>query len=88
MTDSQRLNGARLIDLDPEYRSLEGLGMCLQFDCPIGNHRISVPTDGRPLKNGARWTITNGDDFTKLSITPSINEEPCWHGWVTNGEVR
>lgn len=80
---------AKLIDLNPEYRKLADMGECLTFDCPLKGHMIAIPTEGRPYHNtGARWTITNGDDFTKLSITPSINEGDCWHGWVTNGEVN
>jgi hypothetical protein len=83
--DEERM---KLIDLDPQYRTLGGIGECLLFDCPKGGHRVAIPTNGKPLENGARWTITNGDDFAKLSIHPSIDEGPeCWHGWVQNGEV-
>jgi hypothetical protein len=79
----------RLIDLAPEYRELSGIGRCLLFECPVAGHMIAIPCDRNPWPHtGARWTITNGDDFTKLSISPSIDEHDCWHGWVTNGEVR
>lgn len=79
----------RLTELDPEYRVLGDVGECLLFDCPVAGHRIAIPTDGRPWPHtGAVWTISNRDDFAKLSITPSINDKDCWHGWVTNGEVQ
>jgi len=86
---SEQERGAmKLIDLDPEFRSLEGIGECLLFDNPVDGSRIAIPTEGKPWPHtGARWTISSRD-FATLSITPSINVKDSWHGWVTNGEIR
>jgi hypothetical protein len=79
----------KLIDLNPEYRELEGVGRCLLFDNPLDGSRIAIPTDGKPWPyTGAKWTIINGDDFSKLSITPSVDVKGSWHGFVTDGEIR
>ena len=38
---------------------------------------------------GHQWTRT-GDTFENLSLTPSVDASRagCWHGFVTNGEIR
>jgi len=40
-------------------------------------------------KKAIAWTRT-GDDFSSMSITPSIDasESGHWHGFITNGEAR
>jgi hypothetical protein len=62
-----------------------------------GSHRIVVwfenPVDGLPPEFTAthRWTRT-GETFETLSLTPSVNAQvadpTCWHGFITNGELR
>jgi hypothetical protein len=36
------------------------------------------------------WTITGGDSFDNLSLSPSVDasESGHWHGHITNGEVQ
>jgi hypothetical protein len=35
------------------------------------------------------WTITAGDSFANLSLTPSVDASASghWHGFITNGEA-
>ncbi len=61
------------------------------FECPCGGDHSAAVRVGGP--NG--WTITAGslDDLTTLSLTPSIKVSgrggvECWHGYLTNGEMR
>lgn len=75
----------------------------LLFLCPvcfeknkgdIGTHSVltwfkdrGVPDEARP--NPGRWTVS-GNDFTDLTLTPSIflTGGGCgWHGFITNGQV-
>lgn len=41
-----------------------------------------------PAKKDVCWNII-GDDFTNLSVTPSIDASPAghWHGFITNGLI-
>ena len=64
----------------------------------IGSHSVQVFFHGKPVpphigKNSqgqmVRWTAT-GTGFEDLTLTPSIFENgnpPCWHGFITNGDV-
>lgn len=40
--------------------------------------------------NETVWTITGGDSFENLSLSPSVDASKAghWHGFITNGEVR
>jgi hypothetical protein len=72
--------------------------VALEFNCPCGcEHPVIVslanpPDGGEPFDAGRdrpRWQLT-GTDFATLSLSPSIQRvypEPCWHGFITNGEV-
>lgn len=64
-------------------------------------HAILVPFHGRGVPDGfgphsrdrqshPRWTIAAGTTLEDLTLTPSIDagEPSCWHGFITNGEVR
>lgn len=62
-----------------------------------GSHSILAWFRGRGVPDDAvpgpgRWT-PSGTGFEDLSLTPSINcntasRTDCWHGFITNGEVR
>lgn len=71
-------------------------GMGLTFLCPhCRKQRLGVffanPVDGKPPTDDAAllWTRSAGDDFSNLSITPSIDCSASghWHGFITNGAV-
>ena len=42
-----------------------------------------IPTDERI------WTVSGGDSFDNLSLTPSVDASASghWHGFITNGEI-
>ncbi len=74
----------------------KGVGMF--FNCPCGCKQRSFlyfenPTDGGSPTNGKAptWKRT-GDDFSNMTLTPSIRRtEPggCgWHGFLTDGEFK
>lgn len=78
-----------LAELDPHW-SEDG---CLIFDCPVCPQGccLGVPTR-EPLRPGGPVWGWNGElDFTKVTLTPSIDYtkgDRCpFHGWVTNGVV-
>lgn len=62
----------------------------------VGTHIVDVAFEGRGVfpsqgshnKKGepSRWNVT-GTDYSDLTLQPSIDCE-CWHGLVTNGEVK
>lgn len=62
-----------------------------------GSHRLMIwfenPVDGLPPEATAkhRWLRT-GETFETLSVSPSVNaqvDDPsCWHGFITDGEIR
>ncbi len=77
-------------------------GMGLTFDCPVHrSHRLGVffsnPIDGLPPSADVEhlWR-REGETFAAMSLSPSINAAEykgddgtvCWHGFITNGEVR
>jgi hypothetical protein len=70
----------RLIDLDPKLTTTT-----LRFDCPtctrVGySHGIRIPV------TGSHWALP-GEFPHSLTVTPSI-DAGCWHGFITNGEIR
>jgi hypothetical protein len=70
----------RLTDLDPKLTALT-----LRFDCPAcslagKSHGIRIPVAG------SHWTVS-GEFPDSLTVLPSI-DSGCWHGFITNGEVR
>lgn len=46
----------------------------------------SVSVD--PAFNGKSWTLTGSHDAPTLSPSIDCQDEPCWHGFIVNGEVR
>lgn len=64
-------------------------------------HRVFVPfanpVEGKPEQRNHLWTRT-GETFETLSLSPSVDytkydngtvrDPGCWHGFITNGEVR
>lgn len=84
------------------YSGPSRFGCGITFECPVHRtHRLGVkfanPLDGGdplPDEVGAhRWQRT-GETFETLTLSPSIDASattqyggPCWHGFITNGEV-
>lgn len=72
------------------------------FQCPCGEHHnliAFVPTLNAPdanaglSSNGGRWNRIAGGDLDTLTLRPSIavkskGTQECWHGFITNGEVK
>lgn len=90
----------KLTELNPKFTySGEGRrGMGIRFDCPIhrgGDCLLGVdfanPIDGGPPSESDRykWNRT-GETFDTLTLTPSVDasQHGCWHGFITNGEIR
>lgn len=73
----------KLRDLQPRFN-----GRFLVFDCPCGKcgGRIRVALAPQQDSQGQAWNYT-GEFPDSLSLTPSVNAG-CWHGYITNGEVR
>lgn len=93
----------KLTDLNPswviadvmKYFPTERRGMGITFDCPVHrNHSLAVmfsnPLDGLPPAQDEKLWSRTGDTFEELTITPSIDasKHGCWHGFITNGEVK
>lgn len=57
---------------------------------PVGTHSVLVWFEGRgaPVSWSppARWKVS-GTGYGDLTISPSILNHGCWHGFVTNGEI-
>lgn len=63
---------------------------------PVGTHAIEVSFNNRGVSPGqgshnsqgqpSRWNVS-GTGYADLTLTPSILID-CWHGFVTNGEVK
>lgn len=78
-------------------------GMGLSFLCPVHRtHRLvvgfTVPVDGGTPMNGYQFLWDRkGDTFDTLTLGPSVDasgarhydniKTPCWHGFITNGEI-
>lgn len=83
----------RLVDANP--RLSQG-GQWLRFDCPFhgvhqewGQCEIAIPL--KPEPNG--WDVENRDDFTCITVSPSIKvtgrATGCyWHGFVRGGRFE
>jgi len=67
------------------------------FECPMPDHSHmillwfadrGVPAEAEPV---ARWQAS-GTGLDDLTLHPSVNAQvrdpTCWHGWVTNGEIK
>lgn len=94
----------RLIELDPKWQLTDDSGkrLALSFDCPhcrevklrvVFHHLGNEATDDRFIHahEDAKFIWTeSGDDFDKVTITPSIDASHAghWHGFITNGECR
>lgn len=64
------------------------LAIALHMD---GTNFDPDPANAQQFETGDTvWTITAGDDFTNLSVTPSVDASDAghWHGYITNGEIR
>lgn len=68
-------------------------GLIIPFSNPPSG--VPVPPNHGPLsrdgKSRPRW-IVSGTSLADLSLTPSVavgpSEKECWHGFITNGEVK
>lgn len=90
------LNPRWLTCTNPDLGGSEGRsGMGISFQMPDCEHRITAwfknPLDGgtpinEPDRPRCLWQRT-GDTFDTLTLEPSIDASPDWHGWVRNGEV-
>ncbi|MCK1536905.1 DUF6527 family protein [Bradyrhizobium sp. 176] len=95
----------KLLDLDPRWYVLKpgGPRVGMTFECPhCRAQRLGVlfHHQGRELLEdqviradggeGNIWTLSGGDDFATLSLTPSVDagKQGHWHGFITNGEIR
>ena len=76
---SQQSNINRLSFLSPKGT---GLRINIWFANPLdGGPPISDPDRPRCL-----WQRT-GDTFETLTLSPSVDASPDWHGWIRNGEM-
>ena len=83
---------------------LEGHSVCVLFANPADGGNAHHDDDGCPgNNNGHRWA-RKGDAFETLTLSPSIDcttsekcakpshercsHTHCWHGFVTDGEIR
>ena len=73
------------------------------FQCPCGKHHNLIAfeptidteptTRGGLSRTGGRWQRT-GTTLDDLTLTPSIDVNStspggsCWHGFITNGDLR
>ena len=79
--------------------------MGISFDCPhcsetgqrlaIAIHMDGTNFDPDPdnpqqfATDERVWTISGGETFENLSLTPSVDASASghWHGFITNGEI-
>ena len=95
-----RADGNAFREQAGEINGAQGLVMF----CPCGTHSLivpfanprnasDVPPDHGPWNRERtyrpRWTMS-GTGLRDLSLIPSIDagKESCWHGFITNGDVR
>ena len=79
----------RLVDCNPRFAQMGNRGdtRYLTFDCPEGHEgcRISVPftpdLSGSAVDGAGHpvWS-RSGEDFSSLSLSPSIRINPVYHG--------
>jgi hypothetical protein len=82
----------RLADLNPKLVGDLSRGFVI-FDCPVGHgHRFRVPIHAAPFGevDGVKHWQASGEFPDTLSLAPSVDASQvgCWHGFITNGEVR
>ncbi len=71
--------------------------------CPNSGQRLAIaihmdgtnfdpdPENDQQFRTDEKvWTVTGGDSFENLSLSPSIDASSSghWHGYVTDGEAR
>ena len=47
--------------------------------------RAGIRGTGFPAQKGPRWTVTGTPP--NITVTPSIDASPQWHGWIKDGEM-
>ena len=80
----------RLTELNPEWADADPDRPWLKFDCPHCREphaRIEIPLHKGETEGSHVWGWNGERDFDKITITPSINFEKHWHGFIRNGEV-
>ncbi len=63
------------------------LGIAVQLD---GTNFDPDPDNPQQFPAGEHvWTITGGDSFENLSVSPSVDASKSghWHGFITNGQI-
>jgi hypothetical protein len=47
------------------------------------------PVNWVPANRNCAWTLSNTQDFSKLTVKPSLDASVSgnWHGWITEGQV-
>lgn len=94
----------KLLELDPRWYVFEtgGPRVGLTFECPhCRTQRLGVVfhNQGEEAIDDAYirvhtaeniWTMVGPEDFSVLTLTPSIDASHVghWHGFITNGEVK
>jgi hypothetical protein len=80
----------RLSELNPLIQvDANGETGRLVFDCPhCKKETISIPFHkGEGAHSPVVWGWNGEKDEKKITITPSINFEKHWHGYVTDGNI-
>jgi hypothetical protein len=63
------------------------LAIALHMD---GTNFDPDPSNPQQFETGETvWTITSGDSFANLSLSPSVDASKAghWHGFITNGQI-
>lgn len=82
----------RLADLAPRLEGSLAHG-ALDFECPTPGHthriRVLVGT-ATGTRDGEKVWAATGTFPDSVSLYPSVDASKagCWHGYITNGEVR
>lgn len=70
-----------------------GGGHCIMIPFANPFNAPKLPPDFGPLSRDGtshpRWNVS-GDSLENLTLTPSVDVgiTSCWHGFITNGEIR
>jgi hypothetical protein len=85
-------DGKELYPLDLSLNLGRPHGLQIPFANPPSG--VQLPPDHGPVSRDGlshpRWNVS-GSGFDDLTITPSIavgKDPECWHGYITNGEIR
>ncbi len=85
-------HGVERYPLDLSLNKGRPHGLIVPFANPPSG--VQLPPDHGPVsRDGShhpRWTVS-GSGLQDLTITPSIavgKDPECWHGFITNGEIR